>query len=96
MRAVGDCSALQIDLQAIYDWANRINMEFNCGKFEWLRYSGIPEQTPIYQYQSPSSSCIEQKQNLRDLGVRLSSDLSFSLHIEKVVTIASQMVGWGS
>ena len=19
-------------------------MEFNCGKFEWLRYSGIPEQ----------------------------------------------------
>ena len=32
---------------------------------------------------------------MRDLGVRLSSDLCFSLHKEKVVTTASQMVGWG-
>ena len=95
VRSLDDCSALQSDLQAIYDWANRINMEFNSGKFEWLRYAAVPEQSPIYQYQSPNSSCIEQKQNLRDLGVRLSSDMSFSLHIEKVVTTASQMVGWG-
>ena len=35
------------------------------------------------------------KDNLRDLGVRISSDLTFHLHIEKVVTTASQMVGWG-
>ena len=37
----------------------------------------------------------EQKENLRDLGIQLSSDLSFSIHIDKVVTTASQMVGWG-
>ena len=92
---VEDCSALQADLQSIYDWAEKVNMQFNSGKFEWLRYAVEPEQSPPFQYQSPDSSSIEQKHDLRDLGVRLSSDLTFSLHIEKVVTTASQMVGWG-
>ena len=32
---------------------------------------------------------------MRDLGVMLNSDLSFSLQVEKAVTSASQMVGWG-
>ena len=32
---------------------------------------------------------------MRDLGVMLNSDLSFSLQIEKAVNSASQMVGWG-
>ena len=33
--------------------------------------------------------------NLRDLGVQLSSDLSFSLHIENIVTAVSRLAGWG-
>ena len=35
------------------------------------------------------------KCDLRDLGVRISSDLSFSIHIQNTVTAASQLVGWG-
>ena len=54
-----------------------------------------PDNDPCFQYLSPDSSTIEEKSSLRDLGVRLSSDLSFSLQIEKVVTTSSQMVGWG-
>ena len=69
-------------------------MMFNSDKFEWIRYSLTPELAPEFQYLSPDSSNIEQKDNLRDLGVRLSSDLSFNLQIEKTVTTASQMVGW--
>ena len=69
-------------------------MEFNSKKFEWVRYSG-KSPGPEYQYLAPDGSRIEQKDSLRDLGVVLSSDLSFSLQIEKVVLTASQMVGWG-
>ena len=89
-----DCAQLQEDLQSVYGWAENINMMFNSDKFEWIRYSLTPESAPKFQYLSPDSSIIEQKDNLRDLGVRLSSDLSFNLHIEKAVTTASQMVGW--
>ena len=35
------------------------------------------------------------KTDLSDLGVQISSNLSFSLHIENTVTAASKLVGWG-
>ena len=35
------------------------------------------------------------KESLKDLGVHLSSDLTFKLHVEKLVTAASKMAGWG-
>ena len=89
-----DCDQLQADLQSVYGWAEDINMMFNSDKFEWIRYSLTPESAPEFQYLSPDLSIIEQKDNLRDLGVRLSSDLSFNLQIEKAVTTSSQMVGW--
>ena len=95
VRSDEDCQVLQTDLQSIYDWADQVSMVFNSEKFEWLRYSVNPETAPNYKYLSPDSSSIEKKSSLRDLGVILSSDLSFSLQIEKVVTTASQMVGWG-
>ena len=69
-------------------------MMFNSDKFEWIRYSLDPDSAPVFQYLSPDLSNIEQSDNLRDLGVRLSSDLSLNLHIEKAMTTASQMVGW--
>ena len=95
VRTGEDCDQLQSDLQSVYGWANNINMMFNSGKFEWIRYVADTDSAPSFQYTAPDTTPIEQKDNLRDLGVRLSSDLSFSLQIEKAVTSASQMVGWG-
>ena len=37
---------------------------------------------------------IKVKENIRDLGVQLSSDLSFSTHIENIVISSSQLAGW--
>ena len=89
-----DCQVLQSDLNNIYGWADTINMQFNSGKFEWVRYSA-DDKAPTFQYLAPDSSNIEQKESLRDLGVMLNCDLSFTLQVDKVVLTASQMVGWG-
>ena len=35
------------------------------------------------------------KTNLRDLGIQLSCDLIFKIHIENTATAASKLVGWG-
>ena len=88
-----DCRVLQDDLRTIYSWAERVNMTFNSDKFECVRYwpgGSLPDT----QYLSPDGTVIEQKDHLRDLGVEISSDLTFSDHIGNVVTGASQMVGW--
>ena len=90
-----DCSALQTDLKQIYSWANQVNMKFNSEKFECMRYWAGSGSPPQHQYLSPDEQPIKVKADLRDLGVQLSSDLSFSIHIENTVTAASKLVGWG-
>ena len=43
----------------------------------------------------PDNCSIEVKSNLKDLGVQLSSDLTFKLQVEKTVAAASKLAGWG-
>ena len=95
IKSLDDCSRLQSDLQSIYDWSESVNMSFNSEKFECLRYWADPSKAPTFQYVGPDSKPIEVKTDLRDLGVRVSSSLNFSIHIENVIASASKLVGWG-
>ena len=88
-----DCPALQEDLSCIYSWAEDVNMLFNSDKFECLRF--WPGKTqPSFQYQSPDGTPIEVKDHLRDLGVEIGNDLTFSVHIQNTVTAANRLIGW--
>ena len=89
-----DCDALQADLQAIYRWAEEVNMIFNGDKFEMLRYWPRNGTKPHYSYKDPSGGDIEEKKHLRDLGVEISNDLTFSIHVENVMTAANKLAGW--
>ena len=90
-----DCQTLQEDLGVIYNWASKVNMHFNGDKFECIRFWSNPSNNPDFTYSEPDGEAIEVKESLKDLGVHLSSDLTFKLHVEKVVTAASKMAGWG-
>ena len=82
---ISDCQALQDDLGIIYAWADNVNMTFNSDKFECLRY--WPRNTkPNNTYRSPDGTVIEEKEHLRDLGVEMANDLTFSVHIANTVT----------
>ena len=70
-------------------------MEFNADKFECLQFKSSQESTLNHQYLAPDNSVIEVKENLRDLGVQLATDLTFNLHIETIVTSAARLAGWG-
>ena len=67
-------------------------MVFNGDKFEMLRFWPNKEK-PATPYIDPEGNIIEEKEHLRDLGVELSSDLTFSRHIENIVSDASRLVG---
>ena len=79
----------------MYDAAEQINMIFNSKKFEWIRYSPSNVDPPEAQYTAPDSTIIELKTPVRDLGVQMSSDLTFTLQVDKAVATASQVAGWG-
>ena len=90
-----DCSDLQADLQLVYNWAEKVNMKFNSGKFECIRYWADAAKAPTFEYLAPDMKPIEVKSDLRDLGVQLCNNLRFSVHIEDTVTAGSKIVGWG-
>ena len=74
-----DCKALQKDLVTIFEWAEQVNMIFNSDKFECLRYWPKENTKPDFTYKSPDGTEIEEKEHLRDLGVQIASDLTFSV-----------------
>ena len=81
-----DIQLLQADLDAVYNWA-----ESN----ELLRYRlmGSTVQNSA-GYKSNIGSEIEEKAHVKDLGVKLSSDATFSGHIGEKVASVKTKIGW--
>ena len=71
-----DTTQLQTDLNSIYKWPEDNNMMFNSDKFELIRYkTNNSKDTQLEtSYLSNNGSTIEEKQQMRDLGVTLSND----------------------
>ena len=82
---------LQLDLVALYKWAQENNQEFNMAKFESISFS-----TEGYQnlYFDPDDNPIQCKTHVKDLGITVSHDGSFDRHIDIVVTKARRLTGW--
>ena len=92
--SVEDTKCLQNDLEAIYSWADDNNMEFNSTKFECVRYGRITELRESTHYTSKDGSPIIEVDHLKDLGVTMSRDGTFSRHIIMTTETAKQMCGW--
>ena len=69
-------------------------MQFNDLKFELLRYGKDEELKLSTSYISPSFNLIEEKSNVKDLGVTLSADATFKTHINNIVESAKNMASW--
>ena len=81
-------------IAAVYSWAVKTKMLFNDTKFEMLRCSLSDVSLPSPEYQTPSGSIINNKREVKDLGITLSSSCSFSLHISNVVEKMKQKSSW--
>ena len=60
-------------------------MAFNASKFEVLRYGSNSALKESTNYLTPGcEAIIEEKESLRDLGILMSNDATFSSHVEHV------------
>ena len=90
-----DVENFQTDLEKLYDWQKQNNMEFNSNKFEVLRYGKNDDLKQSTCYLTPNSDdIIEEKESLRDLGIMMSNDASFSIHVELVCSKVKQKSAW--
>ena len=94
LAGVTQASALQSDLEAVYQWAEENNMSFNDLKFEALRYGQDSTLQLTTSYTSPDGNIIDTQEHVRDLGVTMSSNGNFSEHIRKICQSARNMCAW--
>lgn len=103
IRSSQDYEQLQSDLNKIYEWADNVNMEFNGDKFElfrcWPDVNNWTQHLPFqlkdeHSYVDCKTEHIEEKVHVKDLGVMLSSDLTFSFHITKLVKTCRKQAGY--
>lgn len=73
--------------------ANENNMSFNNKKFEHLWYAQGASNTK-HVYVAQDGTNIDTKECVRDLGVTLSCDGSFAVHITNVTKKARNQAGW--
>ena len=78
---VADCDKLQLDLNAVYDWASSNNMFFNSKKFSYVCFSSNASAYKSNLYVDPAMNIIGPSTHVRDLGVSMSSNCTFDFHI---------------
>ena len=89
-----DVNVHQKDLQSIYEWTTRNNMELNDVKFEALRHGKNEDLKQSTCYTTPSGKVIEVKDSVKDLGVYMSSNCLFMDQINAVIEKAKNIISW--
>ena len=77
-----DCDNLQYDLNSIYNWAVQNNMFFNSDKFHYSSYRSSLSSNSYNVYANLNMEIINSSDNVLDLGIFMSSNCSFELHIK--------------
>ena len=91
---VADCDKLQLDLNAVYDWASSNNMFFNSKKFSYVCFSSNASAYKSNLYIDPAMNIIGPSTHVRDLGVSMSSNCTFDFHISNLYKRCSNLAGW--
>ena len=92
IKSMEDLQNFQRDLDNIYAWASRNNMEFNSSKFECMNYG--KDKFPGNRQLNDQREPIEMKEHVKDLGVYMSRDCTFKHHIRNKVVEARGMCNW--
>lgn len=89
-----DVVSFQQDLNTVYSWTERNNMQLNGDKFEHIRYGNQHDLQTDSCYVSSSGSVIKEKESVKDLGVIMSNTGQFKEHIQHSIAEAKKQCSW--
>ena len=100
--STSDVHKLQKDLDHVVEWSSDNNMALHTDKFEYMNHAygdakllkHLPFTSEYYEYKTPDGVTITPKDVIRDLGVLISSDLSWGPHIDNITDATRKMCSW--
>ncbi|XP_055603912.1 uncharacterized protein LOC129752143 [Uranotaenia lowii] len=87
-----DCVTLQNALHRFTECCSRFGLKINSSKCNVITFSRKISNI-TYEYRLENDFIIARQSSVKDLGVELDAELTFSKHIEKVVAKANSMFG---
>ena len=101
IKFTSDVSNLQSDLSAVEQWSKSNNMALHEKKFEYLSHhtkskllDELPFKDEYYTYTTSSGIEIRPKKLVRDLGIYISPNLSWTPHINSITESGKKMASW--
>ena len=102
IKNVTDIQQLQSDLNSSIKWSKANNMKLHTNKFEYLchatRSSKLLRELPFteqfYEYSTNDGNTITPTLMVRDLGINIVPELSWSPHINIICDSARKVAGW--
>ena len=94
---------LQSDPEEVTNWSSRNNMALHEDKFEYILCHLANRRNPLhqlpfdhehFQYTTSTGTILTPVDQLRDLGISVSSDLSWTSHIRSSCDKARTMAVW--
>ena len=97
-----DVAVLQSDLDNVMEWSSHNNMTVHEDKFEYMCHRAdksnllphLPFTSELFQYTTLGGICLHPIDTVRDLGVQISDDLSWSNHVSIICDKARKMAAW--
>ena len=86
-----DCDILQQDLTSLNTWSHESNLKFNASKCGVLTITW--RKSPVIHEYHLGDVILQRVQEVKDLGVTISSNLSWDLHVTRIVLKANRMLG---
>ena len=93
IRQASDYHLLQQDVEALGEWANNNYLTFNPAKSKALVFSRKRRPVPVPSYFQLNGSKLEIVDSVKYLGITISSDLTWSKHINIIGSKARKLVG---
>ncbi|XP_076038159.1 uncharacterized protein LOC143023512 [Oratosquilla oratoria] len=84
----------QNDLNKMFEWTRDNNMEFILSKFELVSYRHPKSSHLINNYKTPDGETIKQQNSVRDLGIIITDDATFTQDIVSSTGEARKQMGW--
>ena len=92
IRSDNDCQILQDDLQKLWDWEKKWGMSFHPEKCSILRVHR--KRAPVIFNYSLKGHTLTCDESTKYLGVEISQDMSWKLHIDKTVKKGNSTLGF--